>query len=113
MSARLAELDVSKKNFVSSVTHELRSPVGAIESFLPLIARRSATREPAPIALGKEYLDRIEANVHRLNRFITDLLDVAKIEQGKMECVDPAAWQLGPIASEVASSSRPRRSRRA
>ena len=101
MSARLADLDLSKKNFVSSVTHELRSPLGAIESFLPLIREKTATGDPAAIAQAMEYLNRIEANVHRLNRFITDLLDVAKIEQGKMECVIRRV-ALGPIASEVA-----------
>jgi signal transduction histidine kinase len=100
MSGRLADLDVSKKNFVSSVTHELRSPLGAIESFLPLIREKMATGERDAIAQAMDYLDRIEANVHRLNRFITDLLDVAKIEQGKMECVIRRI-ELGPIASEV------------
>jgi signal transduction histidine kinase len=101
MSARLADLDMSKKNFVSSVTHELRSPLGAIESFLPLIREKTAKGDRASVDLAMEYLNRIEANVHRLNRFITDLLDVAKIEQGKMECVIRRV-ELGPIASEVA-----------
>jgi signal transduction histidine kinase len=101
MSARLADLDLSKKNFVSSVTHELRSPLGAIESFLPLIRSKVASGEAAALAQAMEYMDRIEANVHRLNRFITDLLDVAKIEQGKMECVI-RRMELGPIAAEVA-----------
>jgi signal transduction histidine kinase len=101
MSARLADLDTSKKNFVSSVTHELRSPLGAIESFLPLIREKVSTGEPEALAQAMEYMDRIESNVHRLNRFITDLLDVAKIEQGKMECVI-RRLEVGPIAAEVA-----------
>lgn len=101
MSTRLADLDLSKKNFVSSVTHELRSPLGAIESFLPLIREKTAKGDRASADLAMEYMNRIEANVHRLNRFITDLLDVAKIEQGKMECVI-RRMELGPIASEVA-----------
>jgi signal transduction histidine kinase len=101
MSSRLADLDLSKKNFVSSVTHELRSPLGAIESFLPLIREKVVTGDGEAISLALTYMDRIEANVHRLNRFITDLLDVAKIEQGKMECVI-RRMELGPIASEVA-----------
>jgi two-component system sensor histidine kinase GlrK len=101
MSARLADLDVSKKNFVSSVTHELRSPLGAIESFLPLIREKMATGEKEAALQALDYMDRIEANVHRLNRFITDLLDVAKIEQGKMECVIRRI-EIGPIAAEVA-----------
>lgn len=87
MSQKLEELDESKKNFVSSVTHELRSPLGAIESFLHLLesklpgADRDGARESA------EYLHRIKVNVQRLGSFINDLLDVAKIEKGKMECV--------------------------
>lgn len=101
MSARLADLDVSKKNFVSSVTHELRSPLGAIESFLPLIRDKAGSGDKAALGQAMEYMDRIEANVHRLNRFITDLLDVAKIEQGKMECV-LRRMDVSPVAAEVA-----------
>lgn len=101
MSTRLADLDLAKKNFVSSVTHELRSPLGAIESFLPLIREKVHSGDPAALAQATEYMDRIEANVHRLNRFITDLLDVAKIEQGKMECVI-RRMEFAPVASEVA-----------
>lgn len=101
MSARLADLDTAKKNFVSSVTHELRSPLGAIESFLPLIHEKVLSGDPAALTQAIEYMDRIEANVHRLNRFINDLLDVAKIEQGKMECV-LRRMEFAPMASEVA-----------
>lgn len=101
MSSRLAELDLAKKNFVSSVTHELRSPLGAIESFLPLIREKVTAADPKGLAVSLEYMERISANVQRLNRFITDLLDVAKIEQGKMECV-LRPLDFGPIAAEVA-----------
>ena len=101
MSSRLADLDLAKKNFVSSVTHELRSPLGAIESFLPLIREKVSTGERQNLDVSLEYMDRIAANVQRLNRFVTDLLDVAKIEQGKMECV-LRPLEFGPIAAEVA-----------
>jgi len=100
MSSRLADLDLAKKNFVSSVTHELRSPLGAIESFLPLIREKVSSGDPQGLAVSAEYLDRIAANVQRLNRFITDLLDVAKIEQGRMECV-MRPLDFAPIAAEV------------
>jgi signal transduction histidine kinase len=107
MSERLADLDLAKKNFVSSVTHELRSPLGAIESFVPLIRDKVKLSDSASLATANEYLDRIQANVQRLNRFITDLLDVAKIEQGKMECV-LRQTQFGPIASEVIQFFEPK-----
>lgn len=87
MSARLEEFDSIKRNFVSSVTHELRSPLGAIESFLSLIRDKIEAGTPEGYAKSKEFLERIAVNVRRLSGFISDLLDVAKIEKGKMECV--------------------------
>ncbi len=86
MSLRLEELDAMKKDFVSAVTHELRSPLGAIESFLNLMEPKFKTEDPKAIAQSRVYFDRIKVNVSRLSGFINDLLDVAKIERGKMEC---------------------------
>jgi two-component system sensor histidine kinase GlrK len=99
MSQRLEELDEVKKNFVSSVTHELRSPLGAIESFLHLVEIKLKA-SPNADQQSLEYLVRIQANVQRLGRFITDLLDVAKIEKGKMECV-LKPMNLQDVATEV------------
>lgn len=107
MSRRLEELDETKKNFVSSVTHELRSPLGAIESFLVLVDRKIQPAAGADAVQCREYLGRIQVNVQRLTRFITDLLDVAKIEKGKMEC-SLRPMQLEPVASEVCEFFGPR-----
>jgi signal transduction histidine kinase len=83
MAAQLAELDDMKEDFVSSVTHELRSPLGAIESFLNMIAHErkngALTFESLDI-----YHERMRVNVTRLARFVNDLLDVAAIDRGKM-----------------------------
>ncbi len=100
MSARLEEFDSVKRNFVSSVTHELRSPLGAIESFLQLIRDRVAAGTPEGFAQSREFLERIQVNVRRLSGFINDLLDVAKIEKGKMECV-LRPMELPAVAAEV------------
>jgi signal transduction histidine kinase len=100
MSGRLEEFDSIKRNFVSSVTHELRSPLGAIESFLQLIRDKVAAGAPEGFAQSKEFLERIQVNVRRLSGFINDLLDVAKIEKGKMECV-LRPMDLPGVANEV------------
>ena len=100
MSGRLEEFDSVKRNFVSSVTHELRSPLGAIESFLQLIREKVAAGAPEGFAQSKDYLERIQVNVRRLSGFINDLLDVAKIEKGKMECV-LRPMELPGVAQEV------------
>lgn len=98
MSVRLEELDEAKKTFVSSVTHELRSPLGAIESFLHLLRDKVNAGDKGPQT--EEYLTRIQANVHRLAGFINDLLDVAKIEKGRMECT-LRPMRIQEVAGEV------------
>lgn len=89
MSDRLLELENMKRDFTASVTHELRSPLGAIESHVALLLR--TPRPPAE----KESLERIKANAVRLSNFVTTLLDLAKIERGKMDLhltrADPCA----------------------
>ncbi len=100
MSARLEELDGVKRDFVSSVTHELRSPLGAIESFLQLIREKIVAGTPESYAQSSQFLERIAVNVRRLSGFINDLLDVAKIEKGKMECV-LRPMELPVVALEV------------
>ncbi|MDE2293486.1 MAG: HAMP domain-containing histidine kinase [Elusimicrobia bacterium] len=100
MSQRLEELDAMKRDFVSAVTHELRSPLGAIESFLNLMAAKMVGGRPTDPVQFQAYFDRIKANVRRLSGFINDLLDVAKIERGKMEC-SLRPMRLQDVAGEV------------
>lgn len=100
MSQRLEELDAMKKDFVSAVTHELRSPLGAIESFLNLMQAKMVGGRPTDPAQFQTYFDRIKANVTRLSGFINDLLDVAKIERGKMEC-SLRPMKIQDVASDV------------
>ncbi|MFI5363343.1 MAG: ATP-binding protein [Elusimicrobiota bacterium] len=81
MAGRLKEVDEMKRTFVASVTHELRSPLFAIESYVKTLLRESKV-------IGEDerrQLMRIEANASRLAHFVTSLLDLAKIERGKLE----------------------------
>ncbi|MDD5208994.1 MAG: HAMP domain-containing sensor histidine kinase [Elusimicrobiales bacterium] len=91
MMDKLKELDQLKKDFVSSVTHELKSPIGAIESYLDLMSyeiSRSAGDPgswPAKLPRFLENITFIKQNTNRLLRFIADLLDAARIEKGRFE----------------------------
>lgn len=107
MSERLAELDETKKNFVSTVSHELRSPLGAISSFLSLIEAQVQSSRDAQAPKTLEYLGRVRANVSRLDGFISSLLDAAKIEKGKLECV-LKPMKLGPVAQDVCQFFAPK-----
>jgi signal transduction histidine kinase len=81
MSDRLLELETMKKNFTASVTHELRSPLGVIETYAAmLLSEEKQFRDE-----DREVFRRIKENAGRLANFVTAMLDLAKIERGKME----------------------------
>jgi two-component system cell cycle sensor histidine kinase PleC len=82
MADQLQVLDRMKEDFVSAVTHELRSPLGAIESYLNLI--NEEIREGISPSTWETYLERLRVNTQRLTRFVNDLLDVAALERGKV-----------------------------
>ncbi len=101
---RLQKLDQMKSDFLSSVSHELRTPLTSIRGFASLV-EREFSRSFAPLAeedsgLSKKSL-RIRDNLkiiltesERLTRLINDVLDLAKIEAGRVE------WRDGPIQPE-------------
>jgi signal transduction histidine kinase len=82
MALKLSELDQMKEDFVSNVTHELRSPLFAIESYANVISDewRADRKENIP-----DYLTILRNNATRLGRFINDILDTAKIEARAVE----------------------------
>ena len=79
MALRLKELDQMKNDFVSSITHELRSPLAAIDSYLNRLLSKEFSR-----IQQIEYINIMKNNVLRLSRFIDNLLETARIESGKL-----------------------------
>lgn len=75
--------NASKTSFLASMSHELRSPLNAILGFSEIIAMDSLG--PQGSARYKEYAGDIHSSGEHLLSLINDLLDVAKIEAGRME----------------------------
>jgi PAS domain S-box-containing protein len=76
------ELDRMKSNFVTSVSHELRTPLVAVDKSLNLILSKAA----GPLTDNQQqFLVIAQRNLKRLNRLIDDLLDLSKLEAGKVE----------------------------
>jgi PAS domain S-box-containing protein len=95
---RLLRLDEMKSSFISSVSHELRTPLTSILGFAKLIGKDFSNRF-LPLTRKDELLhrfgQRILSNVgiiqnegQRLTRLIGDLLDLSKIESGKLKWMD-------------------------
>ncbi len=103
MSEKLLELETMKKNFTASVTHELRSPLGVIETYASLLLAESGrfAEEDA------EVFRRIKENASRLANFVTATLDLARIERGKME-LRPAPADPLALTRDAADFLRPK-----
>jgi len=78
---RLKELDRLKDDFMSTVTHELRTPLTSIRSFSEILFDNPALDE----SQRQNFLSIIIKESERLTRLINQVLDVAKIESGRMQ----------------------------
>jgi len=100
---RLTELDRSKSDFVSNVSHELRTPLTAIKGAVDLILREAT----GPLNEKQtHYLTRVRSNTQHLAGLINDLLDLSKIEEGKIE-FQAARVSLAGLVHEVVETLRP------
>lgn len=90
------ELDRLKSTFVASVSHELRTPLVAIEKSISLmLARTTGEINEAQ----QKFLEIAERNIKRLSRLINDLLDLSKLEAGKME-LKPVPGSIERVISD-------------
>ncbi len=82
---KLERLDIMKDEFVSTVSHELRTPLTAIKEGVSLIMDRVL---PGSISPEQErVLNIAKKNIGRLETLIQDILDLAKLESGRMKMV--------------------------
>ncbi|MGB3941209.1 MAG: ATP-binding protein [Candidatus Manganitrophaceae bacterium] len=104
---RFKEIDRLKSEFVSHVSHEIRTPLTSIKGYIDNL------RDGAAGELNQKqraYLERMYQNADRLIRLISDLLDLSRIESGKMrialfpvsipDLIDDVIGVFRPIAIE-------------
>ena len=92
----LKELDQAKSDFVTAVSHDLRSPVTAVAGFIELLPAAGSLNEQQ-----KAYVDRALGATVKMGQMIDDLLDLVKIESGLVKADKPCDLQV--IAQEVVS----------
>jgi len=76
------ELEQRKDEFISMASHELKTPVTSLKGFTHLLQRRLAKQGDGQ---ALHFLDRMEAQLNKLTKLISDLLDVTKMQTGKLE----------------------------
>ena len=93
----LKEIDRIKSDFVSTVSHDLRSPLTAILGYVELIERAGPVTE-----LQRDFIHRVQSSVHNITHLVDDLMDLGRIESGfdtRKEMV-----QLIPVIEQAAES---------
>jgi signal transduction histidine kinase len=78
---RLVRLNKAKSDFVSAVSHELRTPLAAIKGYAALLGSGQFGALAAPMA---ERIGKIEKHADLLAQLINNLLDIARIESGRI-----------------------------
>ncbi|NQV71832.1 response regulator [bacterium] len=84
----------AKSRFLANMSHEIRTPMNAIIGFTDLLARKSTDAET------KKYVQHIQASSRSLLTLINDILDLSKVEAGKMDIV-PQAMNLRGLVEEM------------
>ena len=102
-NTELKKLDDLKSDFISTVSHELRTPLATMKEFTSIVS------DEIPGRLNKEqreYVGIIKDNIDRLARLINDLLDISKIEAGRVR-LKRAYAKIDDLAKGVLSNLKP------
>ncbi len=100
---QIKNLNKMKDEFLSIASHELRTPMTAIKGFVSMILEKDYGEYPKSI---KEPLDDIFSSTERLIRLVNDLLNISRIEAGRMK-ISLSNFNLSDVVSEVMDSLSP------
>lgn len=93
-NARLRELDSQKDDFLSQVSHEVRTPMTSIRSFSEILLSHDDLTE----AERERFVTTIHAESERLTKLLDEILDLSALERGER------GWENVPIDAEAALS---------
>jgi PAS domain S-box-containing protein len=102
--ARRKRIDLAKSEVISAVAHELRSPLTSVKGFTATLLNRWDRFDEAA---KKRLLETINADTDRVTRLIGELLDVSRIEAGRLQLAKRMI-QISDVAQRVVERMRPR-----
>ncbi|WP_246849639.1 response regulator [Rubellimicrobium arenae] len=99
------EANRAKSQFIANMSHELRTPLSAIIGYAELLEEEAEDLGPAGESFADD-LAKIEGSARHLLSLINGVLDLSKIEAGKME-VDLETFEVAPLVLEVCDTVAP------
>ena len=101
MQVQLRRVDVARKEFVATASHELRTPIFSLGGFVELLQD-----EELDARTRREFLDTMAEQVERLQKLAVDLLDLSRLDAGSVELsCEPV--DLSELARAVAGEFKP------
>jgi two-component system sensor histidine kinase BarA len=101
MNMRLYETNTIKSDFLATMSHELRTPLNSILGFSDVLGSIDSLDEKQ-----QRYVGNIQTSGRILLEMINDILDLAKIESGKME-TRPTDFQLAQVIGAQCDMAKP------
>lgn len=99
---RMKVLDDSRQEFVSNVSHELKTPLTSMK----VLADSLVTQNDVPVELYREFMEDIVSEIDRENRIITDLLSLVKLDK-KVQDMNIAAISINDLTELILKRLRP------
>lgn len=102
MQEQLRRVDVARKEFIATASHELRTPIFSLSGFVELLQDEDLDEETR-----REFLETMSEQVERLQKLSVDLLDLSRLDSGSVELhTEPV--DLAELTRSVAGEFHPR-----
>lgn len=106
MAEKLEEVDISRQEFVSNVSHELKTPLSSIK----VLSESLLLQDNVSVDVYREFLQDINSEVDRMTNIINDLLQLVKLDRNQIQlvfkpvnlndCVESILKRLQPLANK-------------
>ena len=101
MQRQLAQLDLARKRFIATASHELRTPIFSLGGFVELLEDEDLDEETR-----RRFVEQLRGQVERLRKLSVDLLDLSRLESGSL-VLRPEEVDLGELTRSVADDFEP------
>jgi two-component system, OmpR family, sensor kinase len=102
MQQRLRRVDVARKEFIATASHELRTPIFSLSGFVELLQDEELDEDTR-----REFLETMGEQVARLQKLSVDLLDLSRLDSGSVELhTEPV--DLAELTRSIAGEFHPR-----
>jgi two-component system, OmpR family, sensor kinase len=101
MQRQLAQLELARKKFIATASHELRTPIFSLGGFVELLEDEDLDPDTR-----RRFLEQVRDQVERLRKLSVDLLDLSRLESGSLE-LRPEQVDLGELTRSVSGEFEP------